>query len=567
MNGVLRVWGGSARQVQSNVTTRAKPASVCSSPRLSSLDYRLSTTSPTLVFPPNSRLSTINSRLTLQLSTDSSTLDCFPPVAFIHALPHNLGLMKSRALKIGQFVVRWVIAIVGVAWVISQIELHDRVLVLYDRNLPAETRLTTSADEDATTFNITDPATGKDLTVGRERVVNGPDVKTIAVALDNQPARPHRLLGMRLRGDLNHNPVVDQLLIQTTAPDGKPAGVWIAPNAVAGGYKLSSPRPRVDPGIISLLAGASHLLLILAVLVFPVTYVFTTWRWHRLLDALQIPLRFSRTLTLNMVGAFYNTFMPGSTGGDVLKAYYVVKHAPQRRTSAVMSVIIDRILGLLTLIMIGGVMAAARFAVHPRMDDPTSAECLKVAVVSVVGLSCALAGMFILLRPALRRALGVNWLLRRAPMQDKLEKLIDVARVYRARPGLILWALVITIPVHLAVVLSALLAGMAFNLPISIGYYFVVVPVLVLVASLPISPQGVGVMEAMAFLMLQKQGVTVGQTLALTMSIRMVQIIWNLTGGIFVLRGGYHAPTDAEQQTLEADLITPTSASTLAAET
>ena len=34
----------------------------------------------------------------------------------------------------------------------------------------------------------------------------------------------------------------------------------------------------------------------------------------------------------------------------------------------------------------------------------------------------------------------------------------------------------------------------------------------------------------------------------------MVQIFWNLTGGIFVLRGGFHAPTTAERQEMETDL-------------
>jgi hypothetical protein len=44
------------------------------------------------------------------------------------------------------------------------------------------------------------------------------------------------------------------------------------------------------------------------------------------------------------------------------------------------------------------------------------------------------------------------------------------------------------------------------------------------------------------------------------MSIRIVQILWNLTGGLFVLRGGFHAPTEKEQHTMDTDLpdSTPT---------
>jgi uncharacterized membrane protein YbhN (UPF0104 family) len=96
-----------------------------------------------------------------------------------------------------------------------------------------------------------------------------------------------------------------------------------------------------------------------------------------------------------------------------------------------------------------------------------------------------------------------------------------------------------------------MLAGLAFGIlhdhPM---YYWVCVPVIVLSGSIPISPQGVGVMEGFAVLLLRPEGGTIAQAFALTMCIRMVSIFWNLTGGIFVLRGGFHAPTEAEQSSM-----------------
>jgi len=72
-----------------------------------------------------------------------------------------------------------------------------------------------------------------------------------------------------------------------------------------------------------------------------------------LLEAQDIHMGQGRAFVLNMVGSFYNSFMPGSTGGDLVKAYYAAKHTTHR-TRAVMTVIIDRILGLLALIILGG---------------------------------------------------------------------------------------------------------------------------------------------------------------------------------------------------------------------
>jgi uncharacterized membrane protein YbhN (UPF0104 family) len=126
-------------------------------------------------------------------------------------------------------------------------------------------------------------------------------------------------------------------------------------------------------------------------------------------------------------------------------------------------------------------------------------------------------------------------------------------KIYKRRPALVIWALIITFPVHITVVISAMLAGKAFGLPLPSLYYFVVVPVVVLVGAIPISPQGAGVMEFFAINLTKQYGMTVGQAFALTMAIRLVQMFWNLTGGVFVFRGGYHAPSTKEQEELEQD--------------
>jgi hypothetical protein len=60
-------------------------------------------------------------------------------------------------------------------------------------------------------------------------------------------------------------------------------------------------------------------------------------------------------------------------------------------------------------------------------------------------------------------------------------------------------------------------------------------------------------MEAFAYYFLRQQGATLNQALALTMSIRLVGIFWNLMGGLFVLRGGYHAPTEQEAKSMEEE--------------
>src|SRR5208282_818871 len=109
---------------------------------------------------------------------------------------------------------------------------------------------------------------------------------------------------------------------------------WIDP-AQAPAYKVHVPYPRVQVGLIHLVKRAQP-----SLLVFPVTFLITSYRWHELLKALDIYIGSGRTFVLNMVGCFYNSFLPGSTGGDAFKAYYASKQTPHRMR-AVMSVLVD----------------------------------------------------------------------------------------------------------------------------------------------------------------------------------------------------------------------------------
>jgi len=468
------------------------------------------------------------------------------PVAIDAGIRQNLRLMTHGTRKWITFSVRWGIAVAGIWWVIANMSLRDRVTILDGQNHPVEVLLAESATEDSASFVIMDGETGARRVISRREVVNRPERESIQIEIRTpQGVRKTTLLALNLSESLQR---VRRLLVSDEAT-GK--GVWIEPEEVVGGYQLRVPHPRLDVGVLTMVKLADASLLWSAVLIFPMTFVITSLRWNALLRALDIRLTQARTFIINMVGAFYNTFMPGSTGGDLLKAYYASRQTPHR-THAVLSVIVDRVIGLLSLIIMGGVMAAVEYAMAENPRDPGAVACRRVAVGSAVIVLGMLGGVLVFHEP-IRRAIGLDYLLRRLPLQKHVQHAMQVMSTYRRRPWLVIGAIVATFPVHITVVLSAMFAGKAFLLPLPLPYYFVAVPVIVLSGAIPISPQGAGVMEFFAIQLTKQYGVTISQAFALTMSIRVVQMLWNLTGGIFVLRGGYHAPTATEQKEMEGD--------------
>ncbi len=467
---------------------------------------------------------------------------------------HNAGLMTSgtapnpaKAKKWLMFALRWGVALAGIAWVVANLTLHDKVILLDPvTQLPMPATVLEPVDDRADTFTIEHPQTGEMQVVSAADLVTGPEPGRSTVSLKaDAGGGTRKILALDPVSRFDDDPRVARVLVENVAGDG---GQWVTPDQVVGGYaEVEVPVLKYETGLIHMVKTAEPSRLALAVGIFPAALIITGLRWNLLLRLLGIDISVGRTMVLNMVGAFYNTFIPGTTGGDVLKAYYAARNTPHR-TRAVLSVIIDRGIGLMALIIMGGICAALQ---------PQIPQTRMVAIGAAVIVGCVTLGAIVFYVPLLRRLTGLSTVIRILPLQAKVQKAVTGLEMLGRRPLLMLLALVMTFPVHATVVLSAMFAGMAFDLPIDWTYYWVVVPTVVLVGSIPISPQGAGVMELFAFLLLRPQGVNVGEVLALTMSIRLVQIVWNLLSGILVFRGGY--TPKANEVNLDDDIAYPTS--------
>jgi uncharacterized protein (TIRG00374 family) len=463
-------------------------------------------------------------------STDVST-EVAAPTKAMEPIEPAANPRKQNLKKWILTLLRWGIAVAGIAFVVSKISLHDRAELLDSHNIPVTVTLTSPPPEHFESIVVASPSAYAGLHP-RSELVNKPDLKTVTLLDGKTP----KLLAVRLSEDLK-TPLA--LLVQD---DASADGRWIKPEEVKGGYIIHTPYPLIDAGVNGMVAKANRGYLLGALLIFPLTYLLTSYRWDLLLKVLEIRMNLSRAFVLNMVGAFYNTFMPGSTGGDLLKAYYASKLTPHR-TRAVMSVLVDRVEGLLALVLLGGVSAATQWHVP---------ACRKVALASAAILGGTALGLIVFYTPILRKLSGLDFILKKLPMQHHVQSAVEAMELYRKRPWTSVWSLIVSIPVHGTVVCSAMLAGLAFGiLRDHWEYYWVAVPVIVLSGSIPVSPQGVGVMEGFAILLLRPEGATIAQAFALTMCIRVVQILWNLTGGIFVLRGGFHAPTADEKHSMD----------------
>ncbi|HXA09944.1 MAG TPA: lysylphosphatidylglycerol synthase transmembrane domain-containing protein, partial [Chthoniobacterales bacterium] len=105
-------------------------------------------------------------------------------------------------------------------------------------------------------------------------------------------------------------------------------------------------------------------------------------RWWILLRVQRIHLSMPRVSGLFLIGMFYNQFLPGGTGGDIMKSYLLLKETPGKATGALLAVVFDRMVGLVALISITGALIALRYDFLTRLPETKHLIWLLVAILA-----------------------------------------------------------------------------------------------------------------------------------------------------------------------------------------
>ncbi|MCK4602478.1 MAG: flippase-like domain-containing protein, partial [Phycisphaerae bacterium] len=108
---------------------------------------------------------------------------------------------------------------------------------------------------------------------------------------------------------------------------------------------LSESGEVVRKGFASSISGLKVWLLVCAAGGFLVSMLIVTVRWWFMLRIQRIRIGLWESARLTFLGLFFNAVVPGTVGGDLVKAYYVSKHTP-RKAAALVSTFVDRMMGL-----------------------------------------------------------------------------------------------------------------------------------------------------------------------------------------------------------------------------
>jgi glycosyltransferase 2 family protein len=302
----------------------------------------------------------------------------------------------------------------------------------------------------------------------------------------------------------------------------------VARVAVATGltaYMLWLSRPGE---VAAAAAGADWRPIVIAVLLVLVDRVLMAYRWVVLLYTAEATPRppLSAVLRIFFISTFVGTFLP-SVGGDALRAYSITRFQV-RGGDAVASVFMDRMLGVASILVmaLGGLLLARNLA-----DDG-----IILAALAAAAGACAVTLLLVFSQRAADAALR---LLARLPgsFRDAGDRLLASIRRYGSYRRQLVNVLVCSVAVQALRILQAYFLGRSLGIELSLGTYFAVLPLILLIMLLPVTISGLGTGQAAFLWFFAQFGVPAAHAFALSILFIGLAVIGNLPGGILYALG------------------------------
>lgn len=279
-----------------------------------------------------------------------------------------------------------------------------------------------------------------------------------------------------------------------------------------------------------------------AILAYVVVEISAAVRWQILLRVQKIQLSFPRISSLFLIGMFYNQFLPGGTGGDIIKSYLLLKET-DKKAGALLAVVFDRLIGLVALVTLTVALISLRFDMLWRTPPPVEAGITprQLVVILLILLGSSIAG---LLTSFIISGFNLfHWLPHKFPGREKLIEISAAYHLYARHWFATLLAFGVSLIAHLATFTTFLCVAYAFRAGVSVIDFFAVLPIERTITALPISFAGVGVREKVLQVLLNNLchvEVPVAKLIG-TMSF-LVMLVCCAPGGIVYL---FYRPTGA----------------------
>jgi uncharacterized protein (TIRG00374 family) len=253
-------------------------------------------------------------------------------------------------------------------------------------------------------------------------------------------------------------------------------------------------------------------------------------RLKMLCRAQEVYLSFKRGFLIVAVGTFFNFCIPGGTGGDVVKLYYLASNNPKKALEVAAVFLVDRVVGLFSILVMAIILSL--FSLELVSGEGLARWVFLVTLaltVTIVSVSCLFLSRYV---RASRLFEGVlSWM----PFGQHVRRITDALYIYRHHKMSLAWAFIYSIVGHMGLLAAFILLG-SFLYPGAPPATVCFLSLLgLLVNAIPLTPGGLGVGEVAFETLFAQAGYPGAALLILLWRVGMLPLA--LSGGAFYIIG------------------------------
>ncbi|MFL6505627.1 MAG: lysylphosphatidylglycerol synthase transmembrane domain-containing protein [Candidatus Udaeobacter sp.] len=255
---------------------------------------------------------------------------------------------------------------------------------------------------------------------------------------------------------------------------------------------------RTNAHVVWLSVRDAHRIPIVAGLIlWLVTMVIAGWRWNRLLGILGIHIPVISLICIVPIAQFFSVFLPGSTGDDLTRMLYVSRLAPGRVAEACTTVLLDRFIGLVSVLLLAAFCVPWQWSL---MSASSQTRYIALGMLAAGALTCVGGAVFFLAGHPTHRWFEKRLRLKPAhSLRDEAARIWGVLCDNKLLVAKVVGAALITQLIHCG---AFYLAGVSVGIHTPLLIWTTFVPIVLAANALPITIAGVGVREYLLVLFL-----------------------------------------------------------------
>ena len=212
-----------------------------------------------------------------------------------------------------------------------------------------------------------------------------------------------------------------------------------------------------------------------------------------------------------------------------MKAYYAARETAHKKTEAVVTVFVDRVIGLWSMLLFALIMAIVNLELV-RSNDRIQLLTLVILGMLIVGTAFVVPAFW---GGISNRLSGARSWLKRLPKGEWLIRSLDSCREFGRSGRFFLKMVTISMLLNVVCVLQYLVLAKGLDIEIPVSVWMLIVPSIICISALPITPSGLGVRENLYVVILATAPFFVTETAALALSLLAYagSLFWSIVGG------------------------------------